>query len=130
MFHFGPQVAYTQMLDRVLCAVFDGLMRSRPCCRDMRARLSERSGADQILITGTLVSVACSEPDGEALFLILLWNIYHHSSQRFDVMTTILYEFRPALEALILYNIIHFSLHIIPSGNICIHMSLQIHIDN
>lgn len=54
-----------EMLDRALSAVFDGLMNSRPACQDKVPRLAEHTGADQIPIRESLVSVAWSEPGGQ-----------------------------------------------------------------
>ena len=58
-----------EMLDRAPSAVFDGLMNSRPACQDKAPCLAEHGGAGQIPIRKSLVSLAQSEPDGQALNL-------------------------------------------------------------
>lgn len=47
-----------EMLDRVLSTVFEGLTNCRPACQDKVPLLAEHTGADQIPIRMSLVSIA------------------------------------------------------------------------
>lgn len=77
-------LACLEMLDIGPSAVFDGLMNSRPACQDKAPCLAEHGGADQIPIRKSLVSLARSEPDGQALNLSFSFN---HLSRLFEVLT-------------------------------------------